>query len=339
MRKKNKIAITGVGGGVGQSVIKSLDQADYEIVGLDSELLGTGLYAVSSSYLIPYANSPEYIPILLKICKQERCKLLFPGLDAELKVLALHKDKFVDIGTTIVVSSPDVVDISDDKQMTYDKLTPLGINIPITLPFEKYASNPSQVSFPLIVKKKVGGARCKNVYFLKSKTDLESIVLKKGFVPADYIVQQYIEGNEYTCGTINWEGKCRGVIIMRRILRDGDTYKCFSVKSEIIENEVLKVMSAIQPFGACNVQLRMKDGKPYIFEINARCSGTTNSRTLCGFNEPKMIADYLLKGIEPQYTIKEFTILRYWTELVVENEEVFQMKNSRHLAPSINRQL
>jgi carbamoyl-phosphate synthase large subunit len=66
----------------------------------------------------------------------------------------------------------------------------------------------------------------------------------------------------------------------------------------------------------------MKNGKPYVFEINARCSGTTAARTLSGFNEPKMIADYLLKEIEPSYKIKEQTILRYWKELVVPNEKV-----------------
>src|SRR5437879_652633 len=108
MNKKIKIAVTGVGGGVGQSVIKSFDQTDYEVVGLDAELLGTGLYAVPCSYLIPYANSREYIPKLLEICKKEECKLLFPGLDAELKVLSLNVDKFEAIGTKVIVSSPDV---------------------------------------------------------------------------------------------------------------------------------------------------------------------------------------------------------------------------------------
>lgn len=333
MSKRIKIAVTGVGGGVGQSVIKSLDQTDYEIVGLDGELLGTGLYAVPTSYLIPYANSPEYIPRLLEICEKEECKLLFPGLDAELKVLTLNKEKFAAIGTTVVVSSKEVIDISDDKQITYDKLTPFGISVPITLSFEKYASDTNQVDFPLIVKQQVGGARSKNVYLLKNKSDLDNLVAKKDFEASHYIVQQYIEGDEYTCGTINWEGKCRGVIVMRRILRDGDTYKCFSVHNEVIEKEVRKVMDAIKPFGACNVQLRMKDGKPYIFEINARCSGTTGSRTLCGFNEPKMIADYLLRGVEPNYEIKELTILRYWKELVVENIEVDSIKNSRKLSP------
>ena len=120
----------------------------------------------------------------------------------------------------------------------------------------------------------------------------------------DYIVMDYIEGDEYTCGTVNLGGECKGVIVMRRILRDGDTHKCFSEKNQVIEAAVRKVVEVIKPFGACNIQLRMKGGIPYIFEINARCSGTTASRTLCGFNEPKMIAEYLLMNKEPSFEIQ-----------------------------------
>jgi carbamoyl-phosphate synthase large subunit len=113
---------------------------------------------------------------------------------------------------------------------------------------------------------------------------------------------------------------------MRRILRDGDTHKCFTEINEKIEQEVRLVVDTIKPFGACNVQLRVKDGTPYVFEINARCSGTTAARSLSGFNEPRMIADFLLKGIEPTYKIKEQTILRYWNELVIENDLVLNLK-------------
>jgi carbamoyl-phosphate synthase large subunit len=66
-------------------------------------------------------------------------------------------------------------------------------------------------------------------------------------------------------------------------------------------------------------------------EINARSSGTTGARALCGFNEPKMIADYLTKGKRPEYAVKEQTILRYWKELVVDNELVETMAKRRTL--------
>ena len=324
------IAITGLGGGVGQSVVKSLANTDYNLIGLDGEALGAGLFAVPKAYVIPYANKPNYISSLLNICEKENIHLLFPGLDAELMPLSLNVEAFKKIGTTIVVSSPEVVTISDDKQETYNQLTKAGVKVPHTCPLPDY--NFKAQDLPLIVKQKVGGARSKNVFVIKNVADWTITMQQIGADLNSFIVQEYIEGDEYTCGTINWNGHCHGVIVMRRILRDGDTHKCFSVKNEVIEQAVRKVVEAIKPFGACNIQLRIKDGAPYIFEINARCSGTTAARTLCGFNEPKMIADYLLQNIPPQYNIVERTILRYWQELVVDNDDVFQLKNAGNIS-------
>lgn len=322
MENRISIGVTGVGGGVGQSIIKSLYDSPYSVIGMDGEALGTGAFAVPHSYRIPYARSEKFIDSLLEICKEENCRLLFPGLDAELKPLSEAKQAFADIGTQVIVSSLDVVEISDNKLATYEKLSPLGISVPVTLNLKSYADNPVEVQFPLILKQQVGGARSKNVYIIKTREELKAFLENNMSILQNYVLQEYIDGDEYTCGTINWDGECRGVIVMRRILRDGDTYKCFVEFNPRIEEEVRKVVSAIKPFGACNVQLRMKNGQPYIFEINARCSGTTAARTLCGFNEPRMIADYLLHGIPPAYAIKELSVLRYWNELVVDNNLV-----------------
>ena len=315
-----KIAVTGVGGGVGQSVLKSLANSDYEVIGLDGELLGTGLYVTNTAYHIPYANHPDYIPRLFEICENEGITLLFPGLDAELPPLSKNREKFASIGTTLVVSHPDVVAVSDNKQLTYDILTKAGVEVPFTQSIEDFS--PAEERFPAIIKPREGGARSKNVFLARNQQEYELVLEKIGNRNTEYIVMDYIAGDEYTCGTVNLDNSCKGTIVMRRVLRDGDTYKCFVEHNDAIEETVSKVVNALKPFGACNVQLRLKDGIPYVFEINARCSGTTAARTLSGFNEPLMIADYLLKGIEPKFEIKKRTIFRYWKELVVDDSEI-----------------
>jgi carbamoyl-phosphate synthase large subunit len=115
---------------------------------------------------------------------------------------------------------------------------------------------------------------------------------------------------------------------MKRVLRDGDTYQAFVVRDAIIESCVRAAAEALQPFGACNFQLRVRDSVPYIFEINARCSGTTYCRTLAGFNEPLMIADYLVHGRQPAFEIREITVLRYWKELVVRNDRIEMLRQA-----------
>lgn len=320
------IAVTGVGGGVGQSILKSLKDTEYNVLALDGDMLATGLYAAGSSRLIPYSSSPDYIESLLEICKDEKIDLLFPGLDAELLPLSLNRERFETIGTKVIVSSPDVIQIANNKMDTFNKLMANGVLVPNT--FEMSSFDTAEIRYPLIVKQKVDGARSKNVFLVRDEHSWAQL-REKITNPSEFIVMEYIEGDEYTCGSVTLDNSCKGVIVMKRILRDGDTYKCFSVTEPVVEEAVRAAISVIKPFGACNIQLRMKHGRPYIFEINARCSGTTAARALCGFNEPKMIADYLLKQIEPKFEIEELTILRYWKELVVNNKDVENMKRDQ----------
>jgi carbamoyl-phosphate synthase large subunit len=244
--------------------------------------------------------------------------------------LSLNRSAFQQIGTTVVVSNPDVITISDNKIELYNNLSKHGINIPFTIPAEDFVVSKS--IFPLILKQKIGGARSKNVFKIYNESEWHFTVNSIGKDKLnEYIVMEYIEGDEYTCGTVNLNNECKGVIIMKRILRDGDTYKAFTEKNQIIEDHVRLIMNQIKPFGAINIQLRLKEGIPYVFEINARCSGTTAARALSGFNEPKMIADYLLKGIEPSYEIKYHTILRYWKEMIIDNSLVEEINKSHKL--------
>ena len=328
------IAVTGVGGGVGQSILKSLEYSDYNIVALDADSLAAGLYTTKKSYLIPRVDKENYISRLLEICKEEDISLLFPGTDTELMPLALNRHQFENVGTTVIISRPEVITISDDKLQTYQQLVKAGINVPFTILAENFM--PNEESYPFILKQKSGGSRSQNVFEIKDSFEWETTLNRVGDGILNFIVVEYIEGDEYTCGTINLNDSCKGVIVMRRILRDGDTYKCFTIKNDIIEAHVRLVVETIKPFGACNVQLRFRDGKPYVFEINARCSGTTAARTLSGFNEPKMIADFLLKGIEPKYSIKEQTILRYWKELVVDNDVISELEQFNFIEKDTN---
>src|SRR5258708_24878542 len=132
--------------------------------------------------------------------------------------------------------------------------------------------------FPVVIKPKTGGSRSKNVFVMKDKSALEKMLVTQKLETENFVAQEYIDGEEYTCGTVSWNGECHGIIVMSRVLRDGDTYKCFVKKNPVIEKAVRKVVEKLKPFGGCNVQLRLKGDVPYIFEINARSSGTTGAR-------------------------------------------------------------
>jgi carbamoyl-phosphate synthase large subunit len=321
-----KVAVTGVGGGVGQSIIKALQDTPHQLVGIDSDLLGTGLYGVPCAYLGYNAKEPRFIARIEEICEEEECEVLFPGLDAELPYLARHKKKMErKMPLTVMVSDPSVIEIADDKLETYYFLKKHGFPALETYNLLNYNG---ELNFPVVVKPRKGGARSVDKTVIKDKETLEN--LQQSAEADKFVIQEYAPGNEYTCGIVSFDEDCLGPIIMKRQLRCGDTYKAFVIKDDPLENHLKEVIEVLNPYGPFNVQLRMDEDVPYIFEFNARCSGTTASRALVGFNEPAMVCDYL-QGKTPHYNIKERVILRYWNELVVEYAQIENMGLNKHV--------
>ena len=316
------VVVTGVGGGVGQSIIKSLQNTEYNVIGTDSEILGMGLYAVKKSYLGFYANHPKFIDRIIEICKKEKSRIVFPGLDAELIPLSNNIEKLKANDIIPIVSDSKVIKIADDKLETVKFLRRNNFPYIKTYLLKDYTF---KLDFPVILKPQKGGARSVGTFLANDKREFDKYITNINI--NNYIVQEYIQGVEYTCGAVSFGSDCVGVILMKRQLRCGDTYKAFIIKDEKLSDFVKNITNILKPFGACNIQLRVRDKIPYIFEINARCSGTTASRVLAGFNEPKMICDYIFKGIDnPYFKIKEIAILRYWKELVVNYDKLEKMK-------------
>lgn len=315
-------AVTAVGGIVGQSIIKALQNTEYAVIGINSEVLGVGLYAANRSYIGPYANDPKFIDRLLEICKKEDCKVIFSGLDAELMPLSKNIEKFKINGVFPAVSGSEVVETCTDKWKTFKFLKNNNLPTPQTYKLENYSF---EMDFPVILKPRKGGQASKGVFLVSNRREFDKYNAQLDV--NNYLVQEFIEGDEYTCGTVSLEDNCVGTIVMKRELREGNTYRAFVVKDEKLMSFVKRAINFLKPFGPCNVQLRLRDEIPYIIEFNARCSGTTASRALAGFNEPEMVCDYICRGVRnPHFEIKEIVILRYWQELVVDSGKIRQME-------------
>jgi carbamoyl-phosphate synthase large subunit len=316
------ILVTGVGGGVGQSILKCLSGRGHRILGADSLEVAAGLYVAPKAYLTPPVTAPQYASWILDLCLKENVSIVFPGLDTELTAFAREAERFRQNGVIPVISSPSVVSLCDDKLETAQFLTKHGFPAPRT---ESVETNlPSSWPLPVVLKPKVGGARSKGVFLVKTRQELDFRLAS--IDRTNYVVQEHIEGEEYTCGLVQFDGRCVGPIVMRRQLRDGDTYRAFVAREPAIEQLLLAVAAKLQPYGPCNFQLRLRAGVPYIFEINDRCSGTTYARALAGFNEPLLCVEYLKTGRLVAPPIRDLVILRYWKELAVEPRQIESLK-------------
>ncbi|EDZ90851.1 ATP-grasp domain-containing protein [Francisella tularensis] len=330
------VLVTGAGGGVGQGIIKSLQMISdmkITIIGADMSSLATGIYAVDKAYLVPSCFADGYLTRIERIIQSEDISFYFPGTDVELEFCAKNKEYLESkYNISVVVSSEYAIAISDNKYKTSEFLRSNNLYYPVT-----YMQNeiPDDLEFPVIVKPAVG-CRSIGVSIANSREELFVRINNE----KDLVVQELIgsDNDEYTCTIVKCGELLSDVLILKRVLRSGDTYRAEPVKSDIISNYVTRVASALKINGSCNFQLRLDaNGKPKIFEINCRYSGTTPFCSQLGFNPVEFYLKAKL-GIAYNYNIDFSSIvLRYWAEVLVSKEKILELNNSGEIIPESNK--
>jgi carbamoyl-phosphate synthase large subunit len=290
-------------------------------VAADPSLLSAGLYWTRHRHLVPMARDPTYVQAFETILDRERPDAVIPGTDFELLLFADNRARWEErFGTHVIVSSPNVVRIVDDKYLTYRFFRDHGFAVPDScLPGEEFALI-ERVGFPLIVKPRVG-ARSVGVVKVQTKAELaRALATGDGLVIQECVAT---ERGEYTAGTLTFEGRCEASIVMRRDLRDGNTYRAYVEAFPELNVEMRRMAEALGSHGPANFQFRLDaQGRAKVFEINGRFSGTTPFRMRAGFNEVEMVLRWIVLG-EPikQPSVQPMTILRHFTETVVPARE------------------
>jgi carbamoyl-phosphate synthase large subunit len=314
-----KVLVTGAGALLGQGIIRSLMESALSpvIVAADPSPLSAGLYWTHHRHLIPLARDPAYVQAFENVLDRERPDVVIPGTDFELLLFAENRARWeARFGTHVIVSNPDVVRIANDKYLTYRFFRDHGFTAPDSCLPGGESALIERVGFPLIVKPRVG-SRSVGVVMVQTKDELaRALATAEGLVVQECVAT---ECAEYTAGTLTFEGRCEASIVMRRLLRDGNTYRAHVETFPDLNVEVRRMAEALGSHGPANFQFRLDgQGRAKVFEINARFSGTTPLRMRAGFNEVEMVLRRILRG-EPikQPTVQPMTILRHFTETIV----------------------
>lgn len=325
------VLVTGAGALLGQGIVRSLQRSSLplRIVTADPSPLSAALFWGDQGYLIERADHPAYLDRLEDVIRAERPAIVLVGTDVELPVFARERHALEGRHSTrILVSSPQVVSVADDKYLTYEFLARAGLAPPASaLPEQPDALDSliDELGFPLVVKPRIG-ARSIGMSVVRSRAELDVALAGKDGL----LVQECIgdDTSEYTAGVIAFDGAVQAAIVMRRDLRDGNTYRAFVEPFEPLRAAVVAMGDVLQPYGPANFQFRLdEEGTPRVFEINARFSGTTPLRALAGFNEVDICLRRILLD-EPviQPLIQSMTILRYWSEIAIQPADLNQLK-------------
>lgn len=325
--RKTTILVTGAGALLGQGIVRSLRQSTLgaRVITADPSHLSAALYWGDAAYLIRKADDPAYLERFIEILELERPDIVLIGTDVELEILAAHREHLeATYGTRILVSDPRVIAIADDKYLTYRFFQDIGEAPPASALPEVPGDVETlvrTVGFPLIVKPRIG-ARSIGVSKAHNQQELDlALQGREGLVVQECVGS---DDGEYTAGVVVFDGKARAAIVMRRDLRDGNTYRAFVDHDPALHEAVLRFGEKLAPYGPANFQFRLdRDGRPRVFEINGRFSGTTPLRALAGFNEVEMCVRHILEGVPvTQPFIESITVLRHWSETVVRDTDI-----------------
>lgn len=220
---------------------------------------------------VPPYDDPGFVEELKCICTEHEVALVIPTIDPELFPLACCREDFAKNGTRLLVSSPEVIKLSQNKLQTAEIFNANVITAPRTAAFKEFIANPGDWRLPLILKHKDGSASIGVIRAYKEE-DWQRLPMLE-----NYITQELWEGKEYTINIffdLNGNFKC-AVPHERVEVRAGEVSKGITRRMpdlELASSKLAKVIPGV--IGPICVQAIVKESGEYaMFDFNARFGG------------------------------------------------------------------
>jgi len=247
-----------------------------------------------TTFLTPrVSDSPEhYVSVLKHECKKREIDIIIPLMDFELAILADHREHFNAMGTEVVVSSPEVIRSTLDKQLCWYFCEQHGLDMPDTW-FSGQSTNRDKT--PLISKRTLGSGS-EDLAILKCKEEIPDLV------PEDFLFQEMVVGQEYGIDVLNgMEGEFLHCCARRKIsMRHGETDKAEVVYDELFDEIGRSISEIFRHIGNLDIDFIIdSSGKVFFIDFNPRFGGGYPFTRAAGFDYLRAIIENLV-GKSPE---------------------------------------
>lgn len=335
--------MTGAGAPGAAGIIKCLLQyPSIQLTVGDASPDATGRYINKDFVQLPNGDDPLFAGGLLQICKERKIQLVMPLVSKELLPLSRNKKNFQDAGIRVMVSSPESIEIADNKSTSYSFLKEKGINVPrffivhTTEEFIHAAFELGHPASPVCFKPSVSNGSRGFRIVTDSLDEADQLFNHKPYnVHITYahalnilssknfpqlLVTEYLPGKEYSVDCICDHGK--PVLVVPRVrekMINGISVKGVFEKNEKVIEYCKKIINAIGLHGNIGIQVKYSDGgEPLLVEINPRVQGTIVAGLGAGVNLPLLA---LRQELGQTLDNKEMQVAwgtrfsRHWTEI------------------------
>lgn len=261
-----------------------------------------------------------YIDNLLAICKEDRIDLVIPTIDTDLLALSENKEKFKAIGTRVMISEHDKIRICRDKNNTSQFFVDCGLHAPMPVnDWREY-----KVGFPAFIKPKDGSSSI-NAFKVENAEELEMYAGQA----ADYIVQPFVSGHEYTIDIFcDWDGRPITIVPRERVqVRAGEVLKTQICMDQTMIDESKVICKVFRPCGSMTAQLiRDEKGVDWFIEINPRFGGGAPLSMKAGARSAEAILKMLDGDEIGEYEVSDGAIYSRFDQSVCIAEGKSQIK-------------
>lgn len=264
------------------------------VIATDMQSAAPAIYEADAHYLVPRITAPDYIDIIIDICKKEHITGVLSLIDPELSLLAENKSRFDKVGAAIIGSSYELCERALDKMQMYEWLSAHNYRCARSFTDKEaffQALDNGTISFPVIVKPVRGSASIAiNKAYNKKTVDLL-------FARYDNLmIQEFFEGRELgvDCYIDMLSGELVSVFAKKKLLmRAGETDKSVSYKDDRLFDLIERFVSESGWRGQIDIDLFKVDGEYYISEVNPRFGGGYPHAHECGCNSMELILNNL----------------------------------------------
>lgn len=294
------------------------------IIATDMQLSAPALQVADIKVQVPAVYASNYINSTLDICRNYHVNAIISLNDLELPILAENKVKFEAEGVTVVVSSPEVIDICFDKYKTAQWVESIGLKTPKTyvrLNDVRSALAKGEIAFPLFMKPRWGSGSIGletiedmeelEIYYHILMKKIKKSILATASVGEEYImVQEKLTGEEFGLDVMNdLKGNNVGVSVKKKLaMRAGETDKAITVDLPEVREMGKKIGENLHHIGNLDMDIMQRANGDYcVLELNPRFGGGFPFSYEAGVNFPKAILQWL-KGekVDPRILQPEY---------------------------------
>ena len=277
-----------------------------KIVVTDNSPVAPALEFADRAYLVPLITAPEYISIILDICRKEEIQAVTTLIDPEIMLLAKHRSEFEALGVTVLAPYEETAKLCFNKYDMFRFLTEK--NIPTIQTYGTYgefmeAYEKGEIELPVFVKPRtgsgsVGARKIDTLELLKQVTDQdESLIIQELMTGKDMDADVYVDTISHKPVAIFSKKKLSTTI--------GGANKTISFKDTQLFDFVKKVIGELKFNGPLDMDLFYQDGQYYLSEINPRFGGAYLHAYGAGVDFVKLI-DENIQGHENPANIGDY---------------------------------